>query len=144
MTRLMLGPLKEFFQAALVGNNETWLVGVQYTTDQLSSNRAILNLETEEFTWLTTYHTDSDSLRRFTGHAIPNPKGPEIILPKFVDHAWQLYQVNEHGEIIQQLTEMGGHEIRWVREHGYFIFNRDTHKAPGARYIPIQIQFYNR
>lgn len=136
-----VGPLQKFFQGALLGNNETWIVGIQYTTDSLSSNRALLNLETEEFVWLTTHHTNSDTLRRFTGFPVPNPKGPEIILPKFVDNAWQLFQIDQMGQVVGQLAEMGGHQVRWVREHDYFIFNRDTHKAPGARYIPFRYNF---
>ena len=136
-----VGPLKKLFQTSLIGNKEKWIIGTQYTTDQLSANKTLLNLETGEFNWLTTYHTDSDSLRRHTGRAAPNPAGPEIILPKFIDHAWQLIQINQHGETIHQLTEMGGHQVRWVREHDYFIFNRDTHKGEGARYIPFKYNF---
>jgi len=136
-----IGPVKEFFQGSLLGNNERWIVGIQYTTNNLSANKALYNLETEEFNWLTTYHTDSDSLRRYSNYPIPNPSGPEIILPKFVDNAWQLFQINQHGETVRQLTELGGHQVRWVREHDYFIFNRDTHKGEGARYIPFKYNF---
>jgi len=135
------GPYRELLQATLLGNNETWIVGTQYTTDNLSANKALYNLKTEEFNWLTTYNTDSDSLRLFTDYPVPNPSGPEIILPKFVDHAWQLFQINQHGETVRQLTELGGHQVRWVREHDYFIFNRDTHKGEGARYIPFKYNF---
>jgi Tol biopolymer transport system component len=136
-----VGPLNEFFQGSLLGNNERWIVGIQYTTNNLSANMALYNFETEEHTWLTTYNTDSDSLRRYTKYPVPNPSGPEIILPKFVDNAWQLFQINQHGEMVRQLTEMGGHEVRWVREHDYFIFNRDTHKGEGASYIPLKYNF---
>jgi len=136
-----VGPIRELLQATLLGNNENWIVGTQYTEDKLSSNRAIYSLNNNNFSWLTTYNTNSDSLRRFTGTPAPNPTGPEIILPKFIDHAWQLVQINQHGETIQQLTEMGGHQVRWVREHDYFIFNRDTHKGEGARYIPFKYNF---
>lgn len=137
------GPYRELLQATFLGNYETWIVGTQYSTDNLSANKALFNLETKEFNWLTTYHTNSDSLRRYTDYPVPNPTGPEIILPKFIDHAWQLIQINQHGETVRQLTEMGGHQVRWVREHDYFIFNRDTHKGEGARYIPFKYNFTN-
>lgn len=135
------GPLKTLFSPAQLGNNEQWVVGFQYTDDNLSANRALLNLETKKFNWLTTYGTSSDSLREFTDYPSINPSGPEIILPRFVENAWQLFHVNEHGENVEQLTDLGGHEVTWTRDKDYFIFNRDTHKAPGARYIPFKYNF---
>ena len=139
-----VGPFKELLQATYMGNNEAWIVGFQYGTQEnpeLSSNRALLNLETNEFKWLTTYDSSSDSLRVYTGIPIPNPAGPEIILPRYVENAWQLFQINEEGENVEQLTELGGHEVTWTRGKDFFIFNRDTHKAPGAKYIPYIYNF---
>lgn len=43
---------------------------------------------------------------------------------------------------MEQLTELGGNEVNWTRGKDFFIFNRDTHKAPGARYIPFKYNFY--
>ncbi|HBQ61246.1 MAG TPA: hypothetical protein DD671_16925, partial [Balneolaceae bacterium] len=136
-----VGPIRALFSPAQLGNNEQWVVGFQYTDDNLSANRGLLNLETKEFKWLTTYPTSSDSLREFTDYPSINPDGPEIILPRYVENAWQLFHINEHGENIEQLTELGGHEVTWTRGKEYFIFNRDTHKAPGARYIPFKYNF---
>ena len=136
-----IGPLKTFFVSNNIGNNQTWSVGLQYTEDELSSNRALFDMKNNEFYWLTNYATNSDSLRRFTGYPTINPKGLDIILPKFVDNTWQLFHINRYGETIRQLAEMGGQEAQWSLNHDYFIFNRDTHKASGARYIPFKYNF---
>ncbi|MEX2484468.1 MAG: hypothetical protein WED10_07910 [Brumimicrobium sp.] len=134
-------PHKILFAASALGNNDQWAVGLQYTTDNLSSNRAFYNLESNEFQWLTSYHTDSDSLRRYTGYPVINPSGPEIILSKFVDNAWQLFQVNQFGDTVRQLTDLGGERPRWSRGVEYFTFIRDTHKGEGAHYIPFKYNF---
>ncbi|MFA5670736.1 MAG: hypothetical protein WC967_15985 [Balneolaceae bacterium] len=136
------GPERVLFSPLELGNNNTWTVGIQYTNDRSSSNRALYNLKTNEFKWLTTYDTTSDSLRIYTGYPEINPTGREIILPKFVENAWQLFHINENGENVAQLTELGGHEVTWTRGKDFFIFNRDTHKAPGARYIPYKYNFH--
>jgi len=135
------GPYKVLFASNDFGNNDQWAVGLQYTTDNLSSNRALYNLETDEFQWLTSYHTDSDSLRRYTGYPVINPSGPEIIISKFVDNAWQLFQINQFGKVVEQLTELGGERPRWSRGVDYFTFIRDINKAQGARYIPFKYDF---
>jgi len=132
------GPIRTLFSPAQLGNNEKWVVGFQYTDDDLSANRGVLNLETKEFNWLTTYPTSSDSLREFTEYPTINPSGKEIILPRFVENAWQLFHINEN---VEQLTVLGGHEVTWTRGKDFFIFNRDTHKAPGAKYIPYKYNF---
>ncbi len=132
------GPHKTLFAASALGNNDKWAIGLQYSTDQLSANRALYDLETEEFNWLTTYHTNSDSLRRHTGFPVLNPMGSEIILPKYVDNVWQLFLIDQFGDTIQQLTELGGERPRWSRGVEYFTFIRDTHKGVGARYIPFK------
>jgi len=135
------GPYKILFAASALGNNDQWVVGLQYSTSNLSSNRALYNLDTDEFQWLTSYHADSDSLRRYTGYPVINPSGPEIIISKFVDNAWQLYQINQFGKVVEQLTELGGERPRWSRGVDYFTFIRDINKAPGARYIPFKYDF---
>lgn len=137
------GPFRTLFAPAQLGNHDKWVVGVQYTDDRYSSNRALFDLENQEFNWLTKYDEDrTDSARSLTGYPALNPAGTEIIMPRFVENAWQLFHINEEGENVEQLTELGGHEVRWVRGKNYFIFNRDTHKAPGARYIPYRYNFY--
>jgi len=135
------GPHKILFVSTDFGNDDQWAVGLQYTTDNLSSNRALYNLETDVFQWLTTYHSDSDSLRRYTGNPTINPSGTEIIISKFVDNAWQLFQINQFGNVVEKLTEFGGERPRWSRGVDYFTFIRDINKAPGARYIPFKYDF---
>tara|TARA_R110002124_G_scaffold149259_4_gene315343 strand:- start:11562 stop:12641 length:1080 start_codon:yes stop_codon:yes gene_type:complete len=139
----VLGPYKILLEGTILGNNDKWIVGTQYNLTRLSSNKGLYDIENDEFHWLTTFDTDSDSLRRYTDIAIPNPNGPEIIIPRFVENAWQLFQYDKTGTDIKQLTELGGHEVSWVRGKNYFIFNRDTHKAPGAKYIPYKYNFEN-
>lgn len=139
-----VGPLQELFVSNNVGNNQRWSVGLQYSNGQLSSNRALFDLIEDEFYWLTNYDTNSDSLRRYTGYPTINPSGPEIILPMFVNHAWQLFQINKHGDTIKQLTKMGGQEAQWSINQEYFTFNRDTHKGEGAHYIPFKYDFSTR
>lgn len=139
------GPARTLFSPTQLGNNDKWVVGIQYGTQEdpeLNSNRALFDLETSEFKWLTTYNYPSDTLRRYIGYPALNPQGTEIILPRYVENAWQLFHINEEGENVEQLTELGGHEVTWTRSKDFFIFNRDTHKAPGARYIPFKYNFY--
>ena len=138
---LAFGPYRTLLEGTFLGNNDKWIVGTQYNLTRLSSNKGLYDIENDEFHWLTTFDTNSDSLRRHTDIAIPNPNGPEIIIPRFIDNAWQLFQYDKTGTDIKQLTELGGHEVTWVRGKNYFIFNRDTHKAPGARYIPFKYNF---
>lgn len=136
------GPHRILFSPTQLGNNDQWVVGIQYSTDEFSSNRALFDFETEQFSWLTTYNEEtSDSARQYTGFPSINPAGKEIILPRYVENAWQLFHINEDGENVEQLTEFGGNEVSWTRGKDYFIFNRDTHKAPGARYIPYKYNF---
>jgi hypothetical protein len=137
-----VGPLKTLFTPVQLGYNDKWVVGIQYTDDRYSSNRALFDLETKEFHWLTKYDEDrTDSARSFTGYPALNPSGEEIILPRYMENAWQLFHIDKNGSNIEQLTELGGHEVRWVRGKDFFIFNRDTHKAPGAKYIPYKYNF---
>jgi len=60
---------------------------------------------------------------------------------KFVDNAWQLFQIYQFGKVVEKLTEFGGERPRWSRGVDYFTFIRDINKAPGARYIPFKYDF---
>jgi hypothetical protein len=52
-----------------------------------------------------------------------------------------LFQIDQNGNFVKQLTQMGGDRVKWTRNQNYFTFIRDTHKGSGARYIPFKYNF---
>jgi Tol biopolymer transport system component len=130
------GPLVEIAAGAFLGNNEKYFISNKYTTQDnpLSGNYIRYDFLSNKFDWIT--NTSSDSLNRWVKQPRPNPKGAELVYTRHTKNAWQLFMMDEKGTNEEQLTELGGSEVSWSKDGRQVYFNRDTHKSPGARYIP--------
>lgn len=130
------GPLVEFAAGAFLGNDEKYFISNKYLTqdEPLSGNYILYNFNTEKWNWITKF--SSDSLNRWIKPPRPNPQGEELVFTRYLENAWQLFTMDSDGNNMEQLTELGSSEPSWSKDGKYIYFNRDTHKAPGARYIP--------
>lgn len=130
------GPLVEIAGGGLLGNNGEYFISNKYLTqsEPFSGNYIRYDFDTKTWEWITQF--PSDSLNRWVKQPVPNPKGIELIFSRHLNNAWQLFQMNEKGKEVRQITELGGSQPRWSPDGRYVYFNRDMHKAPGARYIP--------
>lgn len=129
------GPLVEVADAAFLGNHNEFITAQKYLTQEepLSKNFIRYYLSTNSWEWITKFLKDS---LRWIEVPRPNPKGSKLVFSRHLDNAWQLFMMDSAGNNEIQLTELGGSDVSWSKDGRYVYFNRDTHKAPGARYIP--------
>jgi len=134
------GPLVKVAGGGLLGNNGEYFISNKYTNEQdpLNGNFIRYDFKTGNWQWITDF--PSDSLNRWAKQPVPNPVGTELIFSRFTENAWQLFQMNDMGKHIRQITKMGGDLPRWSPDGDYVFFNRDVHKAPGAQYIPYSYE----
>lgn len=131
------GPLVKIAAGAFLGNNEKYFIATKYLdqSDPLSGNYISYNLESQSWNWISDF--PDDSLYKLVNQPKPNPQEDELIYTRYIDNAWQLFLLNSSGKEIKQLTKFGGENPTWNKNGNGIYFNRDTHKAPGARYIPF-------
>lgn len=131
------GPLVPIAARALLGKDEEFFTSDKYLEQGKpnTGNYIRYDFNSKEWNWITSF--PEDSLGRWVKTPRPNPKGSEIVYARFVENAWQLFMMDENGDNERQFTILGGHEISWSKDGTKLYFNRDTHKAPGARYIPF-------
>jgi len=129
-------PLLEFSVGGMIGNHEQYFISSYFPSqsDPLNGNYINYNFEKEEWAWITAF--SKDSLNRWIKQPDPNPQGTELIFQRHTENAWQLFRMESDGSNLRQITERGGNQLRWSPDGRYVYFNRDVHKAPGARYIP--------
>ncbi len=135
-TQNVEGPLVEVAGGALLGNNEEFFISNKYLTqgEPFNGNYIRYDFDARNWKWITGF--PDDSLNRWVKQPVPNPKRNELVFSRYTKNAWQLFQMNEEGKEIRQITELGGSQPRWSSDGSKIFFNRDTHKAAGARYIP--------
>jgi len=136
-TQEIEGPLVPIASRAFLGKNGDFFTSDKYVDQENPQNGNYIryDFDSKVWTWITTF--TNDSLGRWVKLPRPNPKGPEIVYARFVENAWQLFIMDENGDNERQFTILGGNEISWSKDGTKVYFNRDTHKAPGARYIPF-------
>lgn len=134
------GPLVPIASRAFLGRNGDFFISDKYVDQENPQNGNYIryDFESKGWTWITDF--PRDSLGRWVKLPRPNPKGSELIYSRYIDNAWQLFMMDKHGDHERQFTILGGHEISWAKDGTKVYFNRDTHKAPGARYIPYSYE----
>lgn len=140
-TQNVEGPLVEVSAAALLGSNENFFISRKYLKqgEPLNGNYIRYDFTQKKWFWLTDF--PDDSLNRWVKQPVPNPQGPKLIYSRHLENAWQLFWMDKKGNEIEQITELGGSQPRWSSDGTKIFFNRDTHKAPGARFIPHEYQW---
>lgn len=129
------GPLVEIASAGFLGSKNRFVIAKKYLKEgePLSGNYIKFDFSSQKRHWITKFSQDSLHWVEFPR---PNPEGTELIFARYQDNAWQLFMMDSEGNNARQLTELGGSELIWSKDGRYAYFNRDMHKAPGARYIP--------
>jgi hypothetical protein len=132
------GPLVELFEATRLGNDERYIIDQKYVRegDPLSGNFAHYDLADSTWQWITSF--PEDSLVRYVDVPVPSPTQDLLVQSREVQNADQLFLMDERGENVRQITELGGDIPRWSLDGGYFIFRRDVHRGEGARYVPFR------
>lgn len=130
------GPLIEIGAGALLGNNEEYFISSKYVSqdDSLNGNYIRYDFFRDKWDWITNF--SDDSLDVWVTRPLPNPKTEDLVYTRHLNNAWQLFLLNKYGKENQQLTKLGASTPRWRNDGKAIYFNRDIHKAPGARYVP--------
>ena len=130
------GPLLEFSIGGMLGNQEQYFISSYFPSQSnpLDGNYIKYSFEGEDWDWITAF--SKDSLNRWIKQPDPNPQGTELIFQRHTENAWQLFRMESDGSNLRQITELGGNQLRWAPDGSRVYFNRDVHKAPGARYVP--------
>ncbi len=132
------GPLLELMQATYLGGDESYVTGQKfvYRDDPLfehDGNWARYYLTTSAWRYITDVPADSI----YTIFAVPSPVGETVVLQREVEHADQLFLMTSDGAEVRRITELGGNIPRWAADGSSFLFIRDVHRGPGARWVPF-------
>lgn len=131
---IVYGPIGEYLIAGKTGNYGEYFSSYYDSFVSSVRNRSfvIFNFETEEKKYINP-HIEGSEFR--LDAATPNPRGNDIILTVRRDNADQLVNTTSEMEQFELLTELGGHNPRWMPD-GKLLFIRDIHKGQGAHNVP--------
>ena len=128
-------PWLRLYRGGGLGDGADFVIEKKYLTqgEPLNGNFIRYDFSSQNWDWVTSFSQDSLDFVEFP---FPNPNGSELVLAQHLDNAWQLFTMDSDGNNVKKITKLGGSEVGWSKDGTKVHFNRDVHKAPGARYIP--------
>jgi Tol biopolymer transport system component len=85
--------------------------------------------------WITDF--SKDSLRHMKT-PVPSPTSDLVVQTRKAGNAEQLFLMNNRGENVRRITDLGGDIPGWGPEGSHITFRRDVHRGEGARYVPYR------
>ncbi len=128
------GPLGEYLNRANLGNNGAFFSAFYLDTVSGDYSNIFVNYDFSTG-GLDEINPELTGTEFRLDNSTPNPRGNEIILEIRRDFADQLVKTSFSLEHFEQITELGGHNVKWMPD-GNFVFIRDIHKGSGAHYVP--------